>query len=202
MLEHVRFASALEIADPLAWAASAEVAPVMIEAARRHGVDLHRHGGRAAAYLHSTLTRPAELSDRVLPPLAAAPKLAKEVEFAFPLALADGREAFARGFIDLLVAWDDQLWVVDYKSDLLDGTEARVARAHVAEHYQTQAELYAVAAARLLTLRGEDDCRRRFGGVLYWFVRYGWVVDLPVAWADLGRWTERLTTIVAQAEVR
>jgi hypothetical protein len=35
-----------------------------------------------------------------------------------------------------------------------------------------QAELYALAAAKMLGLTGEQD-RARFGGLLYWFVRPG-----------------------------
>ncbi len=194
VLEHVPFASALEVADPIAWSARPDVAPVFELAAKRHlplGLE-RRHREPAARLVHRALTREITLEREVLPPLAKAPRVAKEVEFVYPLE----PEVFARGFVDLLVAWDDRVWVVDYKSDVLASTTLAAAKVHVHEHYQQQVQLYAVAASRLLALDGDDACRRRFGGVLYWFLRYDYVVDLPVTWQDLGAWTSQLARAV------
>jgi hypothetical protein len=44
----------------------------------------------------------------------------------------------------------------------------------------------------MLGLTGEDDRRRRFGGLLYWFLRPGHVVRRDVRWADLERYTAAL----------
>jgi len=194
VLEHVEFATALETADPIAWSLRADVAPKFEAAARRHGLD-RRHRDPAAQLLHRTLTREVQLAREVLPPLARAPRVAKEVEFVYPLR----DDAFARGYVDLLVAWDERVWVVDYKSDVLASTTLAAATVHVHEHYHQQAQLYGVAAARLLGLDGEAACARRFGGVLYWFLRYDYVVDLPVTWGGLGRWTTELAAALEGA---
>jgi hypothetical protein len=68
------------------------------------------------------------------------------------------------------------LWVIDYKSDVLTTIPRALMDRHVDEHYRLQYELYAVAVARMLGLTGEEDRRRRFGGLLYWFLRPGHVV--------------------------
>jgi exodeoxyribonuclease V beta subunit len=198
VLEHVPFESARDDGDWQSWAARPEVAPVLEVAARRHGIgEAHRRAG--ARVLHASLVHPIEVGGRVLGTLAGAPRVAREVEFTYPLELAGGREAFARGYVDLLVGWDERLWVVDYKSDVIAAQTAAEARPHALRHYRQQSQLYTVAAARLLGLAGEDDFRRRFGGVLFWFLRSNYVVDLPVRWADVATWTRELARDVAAA---
>lgn len=185
-LEHLPLATALTERDAAAWARLPEVDAVLRRAARHHGID-ERHLPRGAAVLHRTLTMDVALDGETLAPLAAAARIAREVEFVYPLGAG-----FARGYVDALVAWDDRLWVVDYKSDLLpDPSPAAVAR-HVDEHYREQVQLYALAAARMLGLRDEADARRRFGGLLYWFVRQPRIHQVPVAWGQLARWTDEL----------
>jgi exodeoxyribonuclease V beta subunit len=199
VLEHVPFESAQGEGDWQSWAARDDVAPVLERAARRHGIgDAHRRIG--ARLLHGNLLHPIRVGGEVLGTLAAAPRVAKEVEFTYPLELPGGREAFARGYVDLLVGWDERLWVIDYKSDVIAAPTAADARPHVERHYRQQSRLYAVAAARLLGVAGEDELRRRFGGVLYWFLRSNFVVDLPVRWADVATWTRELARDVAAAQ--
>ena len=60
--------------------------------------------------------------------------------------------------------------------------------------------LYAVAAARLLRLESEAEVERRFGGVLYWFLRSNLIVERTVRWADLQTWTGALATAIARSE--
>jgi len=199
VLEHVPFETSRAHGDASAWAASDAVAPVLARAARRHGIDdEHRRAG--ADLLYRTLSHRVVLGGRELGTLATAPRVAKEVEFAYPLALPDGRPAFARGYVDLLVAWDDQLWIVDYKSDAIGAQTAAEARVHVDRHYDQQSKLYAVAAARLLRLDGAADCARRFGGVLYWFLRSNLIVERTVRWPELARWTDELGAAIAASE--
>jgi exodeoxyribonuclease V beta subunit len=94
-----------------------------------------------------------------------------------------------RGFIDALVAWDDELWILDYKSDLLAGDDlAAAAQRRVRERYAVQARLYAIAADRL---RG----RRRLAGLLFGFVRHGIVVPVRIADDTLATWTAWLAEI-------
>ena len=195
VLEHADFGvAAKESWD--AWAARAEVAKLFEDAERKFGVD-RRWRGKAAALVHATIVAPVVLPGETLPCLAQAPKVAKEVEFAYPIPdppldrsgelLAgglSGPRGFVKGFIDAIVAWDDRWFVIDYKSDVLDD-DPRALKAHVDEHYRVQAELYALAAAKMLGLAGEQDRKARFGGLLYWFVRPGRIVHVEPSWDDL-----------------
>ncbi|MCW5807454.1 MAG: UvrD-helicase domain-containing protein, partial [Deltaproteobacteria bacterium] len=182
--------------DPAAWVTDGDVQAQLADAARARGVGA-AYLPDAARIAHATMTRPLELPDgTVLPPLVGASSLAREVEFAYPIperaGFAGAPRGLVKGYIDALVAWDDELWVVDYKSDVLSGTGGELAAAgarRVREHYAIQARLYALAAERL---RG----RRRLAGLMFLFVRYH--LAIPVLASDrIDTWTSWLADLPA-----
>ncbi len=190
VLEHVDLAGALATPTAVAWLARPEIGELFAGGERRHAIAA-RHRPQAAAMVHRALTEPIVAGELRLPPLATA-ALAREVEFVFPIpdragAGAAGRDrGYVKGFIDALARWpdDDRWFVIDYKSDVID-LSVEAATAHVAEHYDTQAQLYALAVAAMMKLRDPADHARRFGGLLYWFLRSGRIVHLAPTAADL-----------------
>ena len=162
-----------------AWAARPAVRAQLADAARHRGID-PKYLPHAAQLVHTTLTAPLSLAGGgALPPLIEAAALAREVEFAYPMLDGSG---LVRGFVDALVAWDDELWVLDYKSDVLAGEPVQAAERRVRDHYAVQARLYAIAAERM---RG----RRQFAGLLFTFVRHGITVPVRVDGITLANWT-------------
>jgi exodeoxyribonuclease V beta subunit len=194
VLEHADLDVARRAPDVGAWLAQPEVAALLGEAARLHGIEA-RHVPHAAQLAHATLTQPLAPADAAaLPPLVAADALAREVEFTFPLPGAPVA-GLVKGYIDAVVAWGDELWVLDYKSDLLAGGSAAAARARVHDRYGVQMRLYALAAARMAGTR-------RFAGMLFAFVRHAQVVAVRVDDAQLAEWTAWLAQLREPREVR
>jgi len=191
LLEHVDFASAAGELDPLRWAAQPAVAEVFDRAARRHDIDA-AHLPHAQRLIHRALVQEVDLGGpgrRLCD--APARRIAREAEFVFPLPRGRG---FVKGFIDLLVGWDDRVWVIDYKSDLLGGFGVDAARGHAADHYDVQQRLYALAAARMLGIAGPGDMHR-LGGIAFWFLRPALVVDVRPTWDDLVAWQAWLAAL-------
>ena len=198
-LEHARRAP-----DLASWIGDPEVGRQLAEHARERGIAPH-YLAHAAEIVHRTLTAPLALIDGTqLPPLIAATAFAREVEFSYPLpagAIPAGRgepdplhfrRGLVKGFIDALVVYDDELWVLDYKSDLLaDEDRAKAADLRVREHYAVQARLYAIAADRL---RG----RRKLAGLLFAFIRHGIVVPVRIGDDTLAGWTDWLANLPLQ----
>jgi exodeoxyribonuclease V beta subunit len=186
VLELVDVARAVDAPSATAWLARPEVAARFEHGERRHGLSA-RHRARAAELVHRALVTPIRAGELELPPLGRA-RLAREVEFVFPLPGAPGR-GFVKGFIDALARWDgDQRWfVVDYKSDVID-VGGEEAERHVTLHYDDQVRLYALAAAAMMRLASPEDHARRFGGLLYYFLRSGRVVHRAPTAADLERY--------------
>lgn len=165
LLEHVDLRAAAVTPEQLA------------ELGRQRGIAPVHHA-HAARLVHETLTQP--LGE--LPPLVEATALAREVEFAYPIPGAPGR-GLVKGFIDALVAYGDDLWVLDYKSDRL-ANPAR-AREHAFAHYGVQARLYSLAASKLCGAR-------TLRGVLFAFVRHGVTVPIAVDADELARYARWL----------
>ncbi len=184
MLELADLDAVRRAPDLAAWAGDPMVRAQLATAARERGVGAG-FLPHAAEVIHRTLTAPLEVAGRTLPPLVEAEVLAREVEFTFPLPGAPVR-GLVRGYIDALVGWGDELWVVDYKSDAI-GRErpAQAAQARADERYAVQARLYGLAANRL---RGA----RRLAGVLFMFIREHVMVPVHIDDALLVEWTRWL----------
>ncbi|HEY0250139.1 MAG TPA: UvrD-helicase domain-containing protein [Kofleriaceae bacterium] len=178
--------------DLVGWAAEPSVIEMLVDHGRERGIGAAYHA-HAARLVHHTLTAPIPIVGREsLPALVEATAFAREVEFAYPIPGAHGSSGrprgLVKGFIDALVAYDDELWVLDYKSDVLAGDPAQTAEDHARSHYTIQQRLYAIAADRL---RGE----RRLAGMLFSFVRYGITIALPVDDVKLAEWTSWLANL-------
>jgi len=108
----------------------------------------------------------------------------REMEFLFPLpenahpvlgsAIAGdwiaGR-GYLKGFIDFVFEDRGLIYFADWKSDLLRAYDAAAIADHVERNYRLQALIYSVGVVRLLRIRSEAEYRRRFGGLLYVFLR-------------------------------
>jgi len=191
LFEHVELDGLRRAADANAWLAEPGVAALLAEHGRERGIAPMYHA-HAARLVYAALATPIEIVGRApLPALARADAFAREVEFAYPIPASSGQRGLVTGFVDALVAFGDELWVVDYKSDTLVDP-ARAAVDHVREHYAIQQRLYGIAADRL---RGG----RRLGGMLFAFVRYGIAVALPIDDARLAEWTDWLAHLRTEA---
>jgi exodeoxyribonuclease V beta subunit len=186
LLERADLAMLRATSDADAWLHRPQVKAWLVERARACGVD-PRYVGHAGALVHRTLAAPLQLVDgSARPPLCEAAALARELEFAYPIP-GELQRGFLRGFIDALVAWDDALWVVDYKSDLLGADPIAAARARASDRngYGLQARIYALAAHRLAG-------SRTLAGVLFAFVRHGVVAAIETPDHAIEAWTDEL----------
>jgi len=194
LLENADLGLARSAPSVAAWATDPSVTAMIVDHARERGIApmFHAH---AARLVHRALVEPMQVIGRdPLPPLVAATAFAREVEFAFPIpGPSDERpRGLVKGYIDALVAYDDDLWVLDYKSDVLAGDPAHTAEHHARNHYTIQQRLYALAADRM---RGG----RRLAGMLFVFVRYGIVVALPTDDDKLAEWSHWLANLRTEA---
>lgn len=165
VLERIDLTSLRESAiDP--WRARADVCDCFDAALAHHDLD-ERHRPEAERLVWTALTTPVKLG-----PLALAGGLGRvqtplrEMEFLHP---APG--GFVRGFIDLLFQEGGRAWLVDWKSDALPGYGAGTVGERVESHYALQARVYALAVAKMLSIRSARDYQARFGGVGFCFLR-------------------------------
>ena len=94
-----------------------------------------------------------------------------------------------KGFIDLVFSYQDNYFVVDWKSNWLGHQNAdyqpeTMAREILHKRYDVQYALYLLALHRLLRYRKADyDYDSDIGGALYFFLR-GWQSETQGLFAD------------------
>jgi exodeoxyribonuclease V beta subunit len=160
-----------------AWAARADVQALFETAMRRHDRDA-QHRAEAERLVHAALTTPipvagASAGGATLPGIAAADRVAREVEFLFPFPDAAGgaERGFIKGYIDVVFEHAGRTYFADWKSDLLPSYTPEAVAAHVEASYELQRRLYALALVKMLGIADRDDYEARFGGTAYVFLR-------------------------------
>jgi exodeoxyribonuclease V beta subunit len=96
---------------------------------------------------------------------------------------------FVRGSIDLAFEHGGLTYFADWKTDSRLDYEPEALAHHVEEHYGDQVKLYALAIVRLLEIEDRADYERRFGGLLYCFLR-GMDDRGAGVWASRPSWDE------------
>jgi exodeoxyribonuclease V beta subunit len=206
------------------WRARPEVAE-LLEGQRRRAERPARDIEPAARLVHLAYTTPVELGGTAIPALAAVHPSLREMEFLYPLPerahpllspllraeprvdppIAPAARArpwkiergAVKGFIDFLFEHDGRVFVCDWKSDVLPSYAAAALDEHCYEHYDVQARLYTLAALRMCGIGERPAFARRFGGVVFVFLRglgpggQGIVHRAP-AWDDVLAWQEEM----------
>ena len=148
--------------------------------------------------------------DRSIPGLCGCGHYLREMEFLFPFPedfhpplseptpgkFAIGR-GYIKGFVDLVIEHDSQVYFGDWKSDVLPLYSSETLKKHVADHYELQAKLYSMALVKALAIRTEDDYERSFGGLFYIFLRsllpHGTLTPEPGVYFERPSWAQILT---------
>jgi exodeoxyribonuclease V beta subunit len=171
LLERVPIAS-FAAPDVNAWRAQPDVAALVAEAIAVHRVDPAQRE-HAETLVWTAYTTPVALPEgRRIDGFARARRVAREMEFVFPLRpVEESTDGYVRGSLDLAFEHDGLTYFVDWKSDSLESYEGPRLAEHVARHYEDQWKLYALAVMKLLGLRTEEEYVARFGGFLYCFLR-------------------------------
>ncbi len=165
------------------WYAKPSVTRHLERMGRRHARPA-AHVPLAARLVHRAYTVRMRLGGGVIAGLASAPVALREVEFLFPIPepshplLARPRagtwtvaRGVVKGFVDLLFEHDGRVFVCDWKSDVLHTFDQDALARHCGQSYDVQARIYTLAALRLCDIRTPADYARRFGGVVYCFLR-------------------------------
>ena len=103
---------------------------------------------------------------------------------------------YVRGVIDLVFEHEGRYHVLDWKSDRLPSYALEPLAKHVERNYAVQAKLYSLGALRALAIHDREAYDRRFGGLVYCFVRgmregAGVWTSRP-AWDDVLAWERAL----------
>ena len=167
-----------------AWKEQDEVRKLFTDTMRRNGVIDARWFERGTEIVFNALTsRVALPSGKIVGSLYRLPSV-REMEFVFPIpermhALLDSmndshwtaERGYLKGFVDFVFEHDGLHYFADWKSDALGSYGQSSIEPHVREHYELQARIYSVGIVRLLGITSRAEYDRRFGGLMYLFIR-------------------------------
>lgn len=169
------------------WMAQPSVAYLIEKLRRRHGRPEH-HGPLAARLVFDAYTTPIRLDHTAIARLASVQQAQREMEFLFPMPepahpllarSAKGNDpvpwrverGVVKGFLDFIFEHEGKIFVCDWKSDHLPSWDSDTMTRHCAQNYDIQARIYTTAVLRLCGITTRADCERRFGGLLFLFLR-------------------------------
>jgi exodeoxyribonuclease V beta subunit len=201
LLEQVPLMSFVEHPALDDWRRRPDVAPLVDEAMAVHRVAPEERA-HAERMVWTAYTTPVTLlGGSRLEGISRASRVAREMPFVYPISQG-AREprdqgVFVRGSLDLAFEHDGRTYFVDWKSDTLHSYGMEALQRRVADHYDAQRKLYALAIAKLLGIAGEAEHEERFGGILYCFLRgfggreQGLWSERP-SWRELSTWAEEV----------
>jgi exodeoxyribonuclease V beta subunit len=187
ILATVPLAALAALPDFSDWYARPEVVSLLGRIRRRYSRPA-AHTEPAARLIHAAYATAVRLGAERMGGLSCASGSLRELEFLFPIPeehhpllsrVADdtGTRAFTiergvvKGFIDFLFEHGERFYVCDWKTDdLASFAPADLAR-HCERHYDVQARIYTLAALRMFGVVNAEEYARRFGGVLFCFLR-------------------------------
>jgi exodeoxyribonuclease V beta subunit len=216
VIEKLELATLAAAPDLDSWKALPEVGQLFAELMRRHGVWDQRWKDRGAEAVFNILRSRITLGAGVsIGPLCGLPSV-REMEFVYPIPESNHpllefgsddkwkvERGYLKGFVDFVFNHSGLTYFADWKSDLLPSYERPIIEAHVKQHYDLQARIYAVGVIRLLRIRNEEEYERRFGGLLYVFLRgmkaeggEGGVYFHRPPWAEIARQEAALIDVI------
>ena len=182
VIEKLPMDSFAQSPDHRGWRQREDIGAIVRAAMRRHQVK-EPWFERGIQMVFNALTAPIVVGGRVVGPLHQCPSV-REMEFVYPIPEASHpllatsgqgewtvRRGYMKGFVDFVFERDGLVYFADWKSDQLPAYEGAAIDAHVMKHYAIQARIYSIGIVRLLQIRTRDDYERRFGGLLYIFLR-------------------------------
>jgi exodeoxyribonuclease V beta subunit len=166
------------------WSKRTDVNELFRKAFQRNSVRDVRWLELGRELVYNALTSPNDLGmGGVIEPLHSLAPI-REMEFIYPIPeknhpLLGGPDAgswhaekgFLKGFVDIVFERGGLVYFADWKSDHLASYDASSVTKHVENNYQLQAQIYSVGVLRLLRIRTQQEYVRRFGGLLYIFLR-------------------------------
>lgn len=180
----LEFVDPASFADPFEeWKKRPEIVDLVRRSALRNGID-GRFLESAFRLTYRAMTNPIHLGDTTISGLWQSPNIAREIEFLFPYPQSDHprlsdperraveiRRGFVKGFVDVVFEYENRIYFLDWKSNVLPSYDFQTIQQEVNKDYDLQLRLYSIAMMKLLEIYDEADYKAKFGGLVYSFLR-------------------------------
>ncbi len=221
LIENIDFEKLRKSSSPQNWLELTSVR-VQIDSIRKRHQSSEKTVPVIADIIWKTMHTPVRLgnakeSEQVK--LAYCDRILREADFYFPIPTKESIEnkdldalkkraeiklgdwnvdkGFIRGSIDFVFEYKDRIYLIDWKSNKLKDYRHKTIEKEVLKHYMLQLQIYTLATSYWFNLDSKEKFEKRFGGVLYIFLRgmvkKEGVFFLRPEWKDLLDYKKRLS---------
>lgn len=165
------------------WRQREEISELVRRNAVRHAID-SRFLESAFQIVFRSMTHTLQLGSTKISGLWSSPRIAREIEFLFPIPEADHpklsdpelrvvhvRKGYVKGFVDFVFEHEGKIYFLDWKSNVLPSYDLQTIKNEVQRDYDLQIRLYSIAMMKLLEIHDAAQYENRFGGLVYVFLR-------------------------------
>ncbi len=195
LLEHLDFETIRTSISPQNWLEQPRVR-AQIDTIRERHERSEETAPVIAEIIWNTMHTPVRLGtaqDSEQVELASCEQNLREADFYFPIPLNDSLESndseklkieaelklgdwnvdkgFMRGSIDFVFEHKGRIYLIDWKSNTLKDYHPKTLENEVIKHYMLQLQIYTLATSYWFNLDSKEKFEKRFGGVLYIFLR-------------------------------
>ncbi len=195
LLEHLDFETIRKSSSPQNWLEKT-VVQEQIKTIRERYQPSEETVPVIAEIIWNTLHTPVSLGtdlDSEKIELSSCEQNLREADFYFPIPSKDTYESndleilkkeaelklydwnvdkgFLRGSIDFVFEHKGKIYLIDWKSNILKDYHPKTLENEVSKHYMLQLQIYTIATSYWFNLDSKEKFEKRFGGVLYIFLR-------------------------------
>ena len=195
LLEHLDFETIRTSSSPQNWLEQPRVR-AQIDTIRERHQRSEETVPVIAEIIWNTMHTPVRLGkdqDSEQVELASCERNLREADFYFPIPSNDFLESkdseklkieaelklgdwnvdkgFLRGSIDFVFEHKGRIYLIDWKSNTLEDYHPKTLENVVIKHYMLQLQIYTLATSYWFNLDSKEKFEKRFGGVLYIFLR-------------------------------
>ena len=195
LLEHLDFETIRTSSSPQNWLEQPRVR-AQIDTIRERHQRSEETVPVIAEIIWNTMHTPVRLGtaqDSEQVELASCEQNLREADFYFPIPSNDSLESndseklkieaelklgdwnvdkgFLRGSIDFVFEHKGRIYLIDWKSNTLEDYHPKTLEKEVKKHYMLQLQIYTLATSYWFNLDSKEKFEKRFGGVLYIFLR-------------------------------
>jgi len=195
LLEHLNFETIRTSSSPQNWLDNPRVRAQIDRIRERHQRS-EETIPVIADIIWNTMHTPVRLGtapDSEQVELASCEQYLREADFYFPIPSNDSLESkdskklkievelklgdwnvdkgFLRGSIDFVFEHKRRIYLIDWKSNILGDYHPKTLENEVKKHYMLQLKIYTLATSYWFKLDSKEKFEKRFGGVLYIFLR-------------------------------
>lgn len=142
--------------------------------------------------VYQAITNPLISMENVTIELCKLKNIIRELEFTMPY---PGCEDMINGSIDMIFQFNNKIYILDWKTNMLSNYSQNTLEKIVLEHYLLQVKIYIIAVCRFFKIMSKEIFDNYFGEFIYVFLRglpHQGTYHIKPSWSNILDWEKEI----------